>query len=455
MRNKILPLTAVCLLLSIGTGVALPMLLTHFNVSVEPNGTVGAAYATVLGLLFIIFIVEIVSAFKIDDSTFHTVCLAGSVFVQFLFSADTQLFLESFGLKMPDIALGISGEISFVLCETSCLWYICYLYNLRWDRGIYAAIAIPVILLVLADSLLFLWGWGHWAHFLIAAIFTVMLFAALVRASKKSEIGFTTYFVAAVFCLSAGAQSVNALCFNDVANAYPGITFVYAVLSVSMFISVYLAFSVHADLKAVQSEEYKSQVRSFKLRAFTGQIKPHFIFNALEAIKSFYHRDVASGDTAVSLLSDLLNDSINAFDHDLVPFEKELDTIYSYTEFENMKRQRKAEVIFNTEFTDFSVPPFSVEPFVENAMRYSGVEDKEGGRIVISSFKRGGTVVIEVFDNGRGFDPAAVKETSHGIRNASERFQIAFAATPRVESVPGEGTRITIEIPAGDEEDHA
>lgn len=452
MRNKILLLTAVVLALSLGVGIALPLLLTHYQVAVETNGTVGAAYVTVLGLLFIIFIVEIVSAFKIEDSTFHTVFLAGSVFVQFLFSTDMQLYLGSVGLTMPDIALGISGEISFVLCETACLWYILYLYRIHWNRGVYAAIAIPVILLVLADSLLSIWGWGHWVHFIIAAIYTAMLFAALAQAAKKSDIGFTTYFVVAVFCLIAGAQSVNALCYSDVAVAYPGITLAFAALSVCMFISVYLAFSLHANLMAVQSEEYKLQARSFKLRAFTGQIKPHFIFNALEAIKSFYHRDIASGDTAVSLLSDLLNDSIKAFDHDLVPFEKELDTIYSYTEFENMKRQKKAEVIFNTEFTDFSVPPFSVEPFVENAMRYSGVEDREDGRIVISSFKWGGTIVIEISDNGRGFDPAAVKETSHGIRNASERFQIAFSTKPRIESVLGEGTRITIEIPAGKED---
>jgi sensor histidine kinase YesM len=91
------------------------------------------------------------------------------------------------------------------------------------------------------------------------------------------------------------------------------------------------------------------------------------------------------------------------------------------------------------------VPPFSLQPLVENAIKYSRVNEKEDGFIVISSFlDPTGAVVISVSDNGIGYDASKVSGNSVGIKNLSERFHILLNAELTVDSKPGEGTKTTI-----------
>ena len=54
---------------------------------------------------------------------------------------------------------------------------------------------------------------------------------------------------------------------------------------------------------------------------------------------------------------------------------------------------------------------------------------------------------MEIIDNGVGFDPSAVKSGSVGLRNASERLRILARARVTIDSSPGRGTRVIIEIP--------
>lgn len=445
MKYRLPLMTLGTLFLSVGAGIGLSS-LSFLLGGISPDITVGAAHMIVLALLFLVFIVEIVSVLKIKDSTFHTVLIAGCIIALYFFSVDTRLFFSCFGVMIPAFAFDVASEIAFVLCESCCCWYIMFLYGIEIDGKMFAVISLLMMFSLLFYAVSFMYGWGFIVHFFIVAVFTAVLCVALYRAGRGGKIGLTTYLVAVVFCLSAGVQSVNSLCNNDLLPSLPGVSMGYAFLTFCMFLSVYFAFSVHADLRAVRSDEYKSEALSFKTRALAGQIKPHFIFNSLEAVRALYHKDIKSGDTAITLLSDFLRGSVNAFDSELVPFETELDNVYTYTEFENLKRQKKIDVIFDTDYTDFMVPPFSVQPLVENAMKYSGVEEKEDGRIVISSAMKDGKIVLEISDNGKGFDPSKVGRSSHGIRNVSERFRMALSTEPQIFSAAGEGTRITIEI---------
>ncbi len=452
MKTK-LPLFALAgLLLSLAFAVAVPLLVTNAGLSMD-TAAVGPVHMTVVGFLVLILIVETVSVFKIDDSTFHTVLIAGSLLALYFFSTDTVLFFQSFGIRLHRLAVGISSQISFVLSEGFCIWYILFLYGIRWSTRTFAAILLPVMFSLLGGTVALNYGYGFVPHIFAVVALAAGMGIALWQAERRGRLVLTTYFVVALFCLSAGAQTVNVLGYDGRAILVPGLTLAYAILTALMFFSVYFAFSAHADLKAVQSDKYKSEAQSFKTKALSGQIQPHFIFNALEAVRSLYHRDMASGDEAVTRLSEFLRESVNAFDDELVPFEQELDTVYNYTEFENLKRPKPIEVIFDTDYTDFRVPPFAVQPFVENAFRYSGVEEREDGRVVISSTLREGVILLEISDNGRGFDPAKIKESSHGIRNACERFEMLLDTTPHIDSAPGKGTRILIAIEPMEEAD--
>lgn len=446
MKHGALLFTMVTLAATLVFGIVLSLAITLLKVTVLPNATVGAAYITLLGVLLIVVLVEVISVFKIDDSTLHTVLLALSLFMLYAFSTDMQLFFAYFGIGLPRILFGIASEVLYVCASIFCCWYLLFLYGVPINIKIVAAYVAPLLGAIIGYSVALVYGFGYIAHFAMLVMTVAAFLRILFVAEGRRENGITTYFIAATFSLSAGVQSVNALTYSGVTAAVPGLSLTYAILTVAVFLCVYLAFSIRTDGKAMKSSEYKHQAELFETRALSEQIKPHFIFNSLEAVRTLYHQDIASGDAAVNYLSDFLRGSIRSFDSELVPFETEIDNIFSYTEFEKLKRPDTFEVIFDIDYTDFCVPPFSLQPFAENAIKHSGVGDMENGRIIISSYKDGDSAVVEISDNGKGFEPAKISEQSHGIKNACGRFLLALGTAPVIESVLGEGTRVRIVI---------
>ncbi|MCH5171911.1 MAG: histidine kinase [Erysipelotrichales bacterium] len=443
MKNKLLTFVLLGLLVAGFAGVAIQFGLSSFGINTLPNLAVGSVYIAVIGLLFFVLIVEIVSTFKIEDSTFHTALLAVCLIGLCLFSTDMQLFLLNFDIKISELSFGILSELCFLLITGGCCWYIMFLYNLSINRKrIFAAVG-SIIILFIGYSVAQYYGYGYIIHLILALSISTMFYLILHKVEKNNKIGLTTYISAALFCFSVGMQNVNALTYNGLFAPVLGVSLVYAVLSLAMFAIVYLMFTINTDTIAVTKSK---ESESFKTKALSGQIKPHFIFNSLEAIRALYHEDVATGDKAMNLLSDFLRKSINSFDNDLIPFETELDNIFNYTEFRNLKRQNKIEVMFNIDYTDFSVPPFSIQPFVENALKYSGVDEMENGTIIISSYKKDNYVIVEIIDNGKGFDVSKIPENSHGIRNAFGRFSSTLGIVPEIKSTLGSGTHVKIKI---------
>ena len=98
----------------------------------------------------------------------------------------------------------------------------------------------------------------------------------------------------------------------------------------------------------------------------------------------------------------------------------------------------------------FMLPALTVQPLVENAIRH-GVRAREIGRIDITVRKGEDGHSIVITDNGLGFDPAAIDaaEGKHiGIRNVRERLEKQCGGTLTLDSRPGEGTTVTVFIPA-------
>lgn len=445
-RNKLLTFGILGILILGLMGMAAQFTMSLLRITTTPTMSVGSVFIAFLVLLFVVLIIEIVSAFKIDDSTFHTALIAVCLLFLYSFSTDTQLFLSIFGIHVSNITFGILSEISFIFAASSCCYYIVFLYNLRINKNKVVILAATIFSLFIGYSFTIKYKLAYIFHIILFCIIVIMFCSLLYKAEKKSKIGTTTYFSTTLFCLSVGIQNVNMLSYNEILMPVLGLSLAYIICTISMFATVYLIFTIRSDSKAVKSNEYKLQAESFKNKALSSQIKPHFIFNSLETIRALYHVNTAEGDKAMNLLSELLRGSINSFDCDLIPFETELDNIYNYAEFKNLKRSNKIEVIFNIDYTDFFVPPFSIQPFVENAIKYSGVDEIEKGCIIISSYKQDNFAIVEIVDNGKGFDITKISDSSHGIKNACGRFSLALGILPEIKSTIGQGTRVTIKI---------
>jgi sensor histidine kinase YesM len=125
----------------------------------------------------------------------------------------------------------------------------------------------------------------------------------------------------------------------------------------------------------------------------------------------------------------------------LFHFNQELDAILNYVNLENLRLEKKFQVLFDVEYQDFLIPPLSLQPLVENAIKYSKTNEKEDGYIQIRSFQTDDDhVEIDVEDNGVGFDPSEIFSSSKGLANVKERMALLLKATLMIESHPNEGT---------------
>ena len=183
------------------------------------------------------------------------------------------------------------------------------------------------------------------------------------------------------------------------------------------------------------------------------QAGPHYLFNALNTVKACYGHSQEEGDRAIGLLSRNLRTLVESADAGLVPFEKEIQGIMDYVEFESLKTGKDLPVIYDIEETSFPVPNFAVQTLVENAVKHAEIRNKEGGVIEISTREEGDSILLSIRDNGVWFDPKSVP-IGAGMRSSQERFRSLLGADMHIQSAPGEGTEIRIYIPKQEENEN-
>lgn len=216
---------------------------------------------------------------------------------------------------------------------------------------------------------------------------------------------------------------------------------------IAIIIVLYRISTVSNTKKYIKALEGEKRAMEIKADTLMKQIKPHYIFNCLSSIEGAYEEDPNKGKKMLTSFSRELRESIDATSKKLSPFEEELERVLNYVDLENMRKEKKIEVLLDLECSNFSLPPLSLEPFVENAFKHAKLEEKEDGHILISSTEDDDSYVVTVEDNGVGFDAKEIKSSSVGIRNAKDRLKIVLNADTNIISSLGNGTKVEIRMP--------
>lgn len=139
---------------------------------------------------------------------------------------------------------------------------------------------------------------------------------------------------------------------------------------------------------------------------------------------------------------------MNLTQTDLIPIEKELEHTRVYTDIE-MLRFPNIRVQYSIEDTDILIPPLTVQPLVENAIRH-GIRGKKDGTVTVLTVREGDMHRIAIKDNGVGFDvkQSADQAGTHiGLQNVRERVKQMCGGTMILNSEIGAGTEVTLLIP--------
>jgi len=201
-------------------------------------------------------------------------------------------------------------------------------------------------------------------------------------------------------------------------------------------------------------EEQDRLLLQARMEALTSQINPHFLFNTLNTVSSWIRLDPETARSLVVKLSNILRRLLRKHDT-FVPLREELEFIDDYLDIEVKRFGPEKLQFFNQveeSCLDAIVPSMLLQPIIENSIRHGLSNKLDRGHIRLSTARSNGRLVIEVEDNGVGMSPervAAIYQTGIGMSNVHERLKLLYGTDYelRVESRPGEGTFIRIELP--------
>ena len=231
-----------------------------------------------------------------------------------------------------------------------------------------------------------------------------------------------------------------------------GFVFMQTSMLILMFIILFHSLMRHTGRMVEQQQELaEKEISLEKMREsmLISQVRPHFIYNSLTAIQRI-EGNPPETIKAIDDFSKYLRQNLSVAEGaTTVPFEKEIEHIHTYVDIEKLRFGNELNVEFDIQDIDFQVPILSVQILVENAIKHGVMKKRGGGTVRISSYKEDDNHVIEISDDGVGFDEKSVPETGHiGIRSTRERLAYYVHGDLVIDSEKGKGTVGKIIIPA-------
>ena len=179
------------------------------------------------------------------------------------------------------------------------------------------------------------------------------------------------------------------------------------------------------------------------------QIKPHFLFNTLNIIRSLITRDPHTAVDAIDHFADYLRENMTSLDHvRCVSFTEELHHVENYLYIEKLRFQDHLSVEYDINTVDFLLPPLSLQILVENAVKHGVSPKEESGYVRIRTTEDSDFFMVVCEDNGVGFDTEKKVTMDHvGLRNTRMRLKTMCNGELVINSTPDVGTKAVILIP--------
>lgn len=240
---------------------------------------------------------------------------------------------------------------------------------------------------------------------------------------------------------------------NSVFNFAPSRVFVRLGLFATVLINLFVLLSEarHHAKESLRYEKMQYEMLQMQISLMTSQIQPHFLYNSLTSIAQLCEKNPSKAKYATIDFADYLRrNMLTLKEKSPVPFESELKHLKTYISLEKMRFGDELNVVYNIKATGFYIPALTVQPLVENAVKHGVGMKEEGGTVRISSYESETHFIVEVNDDGVGFDTSRVTDdgkTHIGMMNVRNRLESMCSGTLKITSEKGKGTKAVIKIP--------
>ena len=214
--------------------------------------------------------------------------------------------------------------------------------------------------------------------------------------------------------------------------------------------------------KIREDGQLQEHLKVTRNRMLNLQINQHFLFNTLNTIASMAVKENALGTyTAIGDLAQLFRYTLRT-QETFVPLQDELRYVRNYTNLQKLRFGDRISVIYDIEqdILDSQEVPFNfLQPIVENCFKHGFKNREKEMQIIIMVYKEGKYLHFKVSDSGGGFDEETRSEIEYRMENNGQasgtsmvvrKLQSVFGNDfiYKVESLDGEGTVVSIRMPA-------
>ncbi len=345
--------------------------------------------------------------------------------------------------------------------QTAYLLHCCG-ESLRASKLLRAVIGLWAVFFVLLVSVPFIDGFiyirsetqyyrGPLHPLLLTPIIGVLLLnfaGALRRRARLSRKAFLSFMVAL-------APMTITLIVNLFADAVPIFDISYVLSALAMY-SLVLSDQIEQDRRRQQEivrqqTEIARQQREIaheRASVMVLQMRPHFIYNTLMTIHSLCRLDPRKAQQITMDFTNYLRKNFNAVASDsVIPFSTELEHTCAYLAVEQAQYDDMLVVEYDTPFIHFRLPPLSLQPIVENAVKYGMNPYSSPLHIFIRTRRTDSGVEIIVEDTGPGFDPADESKPHTTLTNIRQRLEMMCGGSMTITPREGGGTLVRVTIP--------
>lgn len=205
----------------------------------------------------------------------------------------------------------------------------------------------------------------------------------------------------------------------------------------------------HESRIDVQNIELSRKYQELQNTTLMQQIKAHFFYNTLNTISALCKYDATAADDAILTFAQYMRSYMNLINqHTNIPFEKELEIVEASLKIEKLRFPDAFTYTLHLDYTDFLLPPLSIQPLVENALVHGLRNNGKAGEITLGTSASPAGIQIIITDNGAGFDPSNLDENpSIALNNLKKRLGIMANGHLNIVSALGQGTTVTVTLP--------
>ena len=206
--------------------------------------------------------------------------------------------------------------------------------------------------------------------------------------------------------------------------------------------------------KLSKQAELKSEA---ELKALQAQINPHFLFNSLNAIAASCRTQPKEARKLLIKLAGIFRRTLNR-DVYQITLAEEMEFCQDYLDIEKARLDKRLQVEWKipNELKETIIPPFIIQPLIENSIKHGIYPQEDGGKITINAQSLDNKLEISIKDNGTGIKAEKITEIENGdnerigINNIKERLHSVYGSSAKFEikSKKGKGTQNIIRIPS-------